>query len=58
MRDDHLKGWHAASKRGKQAAEKREENSEGEKEGEGNWENLVDLVQTEFREGKMAEEAT
>ena len=58
MRADHLKGWLAASKRGKLAAEKGEEKSEGEEEGEEHWENLVDLVQTAFWEGDMAEEAT
>ena len=58
MQDEHLKGWLAASKRGKQAAEKGEEKSEGDEEGEEHWENLVDLVQTSFWEGKMTEEAT
>ena len=33
MRSEHLKGWLAASKRGNLAAEKGEENSEGEEEG-------------------------
>ena len=58
MRAEHLKGWLAVSKRGNWAAEKGEEKSEGEEEGGGHWENLVDLLQTAFREGKMAEEAT
>ena len=49
MRAEHLKGWIAASNRGKQAAEKGEEKSEGVEEGGGDlWEKLVDLVQTAF----------
>ena len=58
MRAKHLKGWLAASNRGKQAAEKGEDKTEGEEEGGGHWEKLVDLVQTAFQEGEMAEEAT
>ena len=60
MRAEHLKGWLAASKKRKrEAAEEGEGTTEG-KEGvstETNWERLVDLVQTEFREGRLAEEA-
>ena len=40
------------------ADEKGEEKSDGEEEGGEHWENLVDLVQTAFWEGEMAEEAT
>ena len=58
MRAEHLKRWLTASKRGKRAAEKGEEKTEGEEEGGENWENLVYLVQTAFWEGEMAEEAT
>ena len=58
MRAEHLKGWLTASKREKLVAEKREDKLEGEEEGGGNWEKLVDLVQTAFREGGVAEEAT
>ena len=48
MRDNHLKGWLAASKRGKRAAEKVEENMGGEEKGGPHSENLVELVQTAF----------
>ena len=58
MRANHLKGWLAASNRGKQAADKGEEKTEGEEEGGGHWEKIVDLVQTAFQEGEMVEEAT
>ena len=37
MRAKHLKGWLAASNRGKQAAEKGEEKTEGEEEGGEHW---------------------
>ena len=59
IRAEHLKGWLASSKRGKRAAEKGEEITEGEEEeGKPHWENLVELVQTAFQEGELAEEAT
>ena len=58
MRAEHLKGWLVASKRGKRATEKGEENTEGEEEGVPHWENLVELVQMTFQEGELAEEAT
>ena len=58
MQAEHLKGWIAASNRGEKAVEKGEEKTEGEEEGGELWENLVDLIQTAFREGEMAEEAT
>ena len=58
MQTEHLKGWLAASKRGNREVEKGEEKSEEEEEGGEHWENLVYLVQTAFREGKMAEDAT
>ena len=58
MRAEHLKGWLTASKRGKLAAEKGVEKTEGEEEGEPHWENLVELVHTAFQEGELAEEAT
>ena len=56
MRAEHLKGWLAVSKREKRAAEKGEGKTEGE-EGEPHWENLVELIQTAFWEGDLAEEA-
>ena len=61
MRDEHLKGWLAALKRRKkEVAEEGEGTTDGEEGGstDTNWERLVDLVQTAFREGRMAEEAT
>ena len=58
MRAEHLKLWLAASNRGKKAVEKGEEKTEGEEEGGGLWEKLVDLVQTPFQDREMAEEAT
>ena len=61
MRAEHLKGWLAASKRRKrEATEEGKETTDG-KEGismDPNWERLVDLVQTEFKEGGLADEAT
>ena len=59
MRAKHLKGWLAASNRGKLAVDKGEEKTEEEEEEGGElWGKLVDLVQTAFQEGEMAEEAT
>ena len=57
MRAEQLKGWLTVSKREKRAAEKGEGKTEGE-EGGPHWENLVDLIQTAFWEGELAEEAT
>ena len=57
MRSEHLKGWLAASKREKRAAEKGEGKKDGE-EGEPHWENLVELIQTSSWEGELDEEAT
>ena len=48
MRAKHLKGWTAASKRGKMAAEKVEEKTEEEEEGGDLWGKLVELIQTAF----------
>ena len=44
--------------RGKLAEEKGEEKMEAEEEGKDLWGKLVELTQTAFREGEMAEEAT
>ena len=55
MRVEHLKMWLTASKRENRAADKGEGTTE---EGEPHWENLVELVQTAFREGELAKEAT
>ena len=58
MRAEHLKGWLAASNRGKMAAEKVKEKTEEEEEERELLEKLVKLIQTAFQEGEMAEEAT
>ena len=60
MRDEHLKGWLAASKRGKREAEKEGEGKTNDEEGGPTgtqWERIVDLIQTAFREGYLVEEA-
>ena len=47
MRDEHLKGWLAASKRRKREAAEEGEGTTDDKEGgpaEPNWERLVDLI--------------
>ena len=58
MRSEHLKGWLAASYRVKLAEEKGEEKTAEEEEGGDLWGKLVELIQTAFREGDMAVEAT
>ena len=60
MQAEHLKEWLTASKREKiEAAEKGEGKTDGEEGGptEPHWENLVELIQTAFREGELAKEA-
>ena len=61
MRDEHLKGWLVASKlKNREAADKGEGNTDDDEGGptDPHWERLVDLIQTAFREGDLAEEAT
>ena len=58
IRAEHLKGWLAAAKRGGMAEEKGKEKTEAEEEGEELWGKVVEMTQTAFREGKLAEEAT
>ena len=58
IRAEHLKEWLAASNRGKLAEEKGEEKTAAEEEGGELWGKLVELIQTEFREGEMVVEAT
>ena len=58
IRAEHLKGWLTAAKRGELAEEKGEEKTEAEEEGGELWGKLVEITQTSFREGKLAEEAT
>ena len=58
IRAEHLKGWLAAAKRGGLAEEKGEEKTEAEEEGEELWGKVVEMTETAFREGNLAEEAT
>ena len=61
MSAEHLKRWLAASKqKNREAAEKGEGKTDKEEGGptEPHWENLVELIQTAFWEGELAEEAT
>ena len=55
---EHLKGWLAAAKRGGLAEEKSEEKTEAEEEGGELWGKVVEMTQTAFWEGNLAEEAT
>ena len=55
---EHLKGWLAAAKRRGLAEKKGKEKSEAEEEGGELWGKVVEMTQTAFREGKLAEEAT
>ena len=66
VRAEHLKGWLAAArKKEKEEAaggEETEERNRGRESTESmeasNWEMVVELVQTAFREGRLVEEAT
>ena len=60
MRAEDLKGWPAAVRRGKKGepADKEGGGQEGTREGAENWARVVELVQTAFRDGDLAEEAT
>ena len=58
IRAEHLKGWLVDSNRGKLAEEKGEDKTEAEEDGGDLWGKLVELTQTAFWEGEMAEEAT
>ena len=64
MRTEDLKGWLAAAKRDGTEREKRVKDS-GEREddttpteAERHWGRVVELTQTAFREGDLAEEST
>ena len=64
MRAEDLKGWLAAAKRDGTERGKRVMDG-GEREGdaipteaEGHWERVLELVQTAFRDGDLAEEVT
>ena len=58
IRAEHLKGCLAAANKGKLAEEKGEEKTEAEEEGGDLWVKVVEITQTAFWEGEMAEEAT
>ena len=69
MRVEHIKGWLVAVRRAdkeettategeKRATEMATGGPEDPQEGADNWTRFVDLVQTAFREGELAEEAT
>ena len=64
MQAKDLKGWLAAERRGDKERETstKDGGGGGERESwteaEGHWERVVELVQTEFRDGDLAEEAT
>ena len=61
MRAEELKGWLAAAQRGEkkeEIAEKEGGGREDTQEGAENWERVVELVQTAFRDGVLAKEAT
>ena len=63
MRSEDLKGWVAAARRGEKEREAATKDGGGEirkddKAGAENWARVVDLVQTAFREGDLAEEST
>ena len=57
IRAEHIKGWIAAAKRGGVAEDKGKEKTEAEEEGEEMWGKVVEMTQTDFRDGKLAEEA-
>ena len=59
MRAEHLKVWLAAAGRGEkgETADKEGGGQEDAREGAENWARVVELVQTEFRDRDLAEEA-
>ena len=54
---EHLKGWLTAAKRVGVAEVKGKKKTEAEEEVEEMWVKVVEMTQTAFREGKLAEEA-
>ena len=54
-RAEHLKGWLAAAKRGGLAEENGEDKTEAEEEGGELWGKVVEINQTAFWEGMLAE---
>ena len=61
---EDLKGWLAAARRGEKERETATKDGGGggeqerRTEAEGHWERFVELMQTAFRDGELAEEAT
>ena len=60
MRAEHLKGWLEAARRKEtgETADTKRGGQENTREGAENWTRFMDLVQTAFRDGDLAEEAT
>ena len=61
MRAEELKSWIAAAQRGEKKGETAEKEGGGQedtREGAENWARVVELVQTDFWDGFLAEEAT
>ena len=61
MREEDLKVWLAAARRREKKRETTEKKGEGREDTRGgaeNWVRVVELVQTAFRDGDLAEEAT
>ena len=61
MRAENLEGWLAAARRGEKKGETTEKeggDNQDTREGEENWGRVVELVQTDFQDGVLAEEAT
>ena len=57
IRAEHIKGWLVAAKRGGVAEEKGKEKTAAEEEGEELWGKVVEMTQTDFRDGTLVEEA-
>ena len=55
---EHIKGWLAVARRGGVVEEKGKAKTATEEEGEDLWGQVVELIQTAFRDGNLAEEAT
>ena len=60
MRAEHLQGWLVAARIGEKGETAEEERGglQDTREGAENWGRVVELVQTDFQEGVLAEEAT
>ena len=65
MREEDLKGWMAAARRGEKERETKTNDGgdmggerDGQTEAEGHWGRVVEIIQTAFRDGELAEEVT